>query len=315
MKKTLMILTMAAMTTATNADPDWSKVDAQSFKIFYPGVSSWGFLTSPDHGTGEKPVMKNKKSCSQCHISKKGEYDISADKIISGTMNMTESGAPLEPKPLKGMPGYVDINVKAAYDDEYVYLSINWPSAGTSFKDASLADQGLADKLSVQLTNGSIKSFGKSGCFITCHDSLKDMPGDDGSGKKLYAAFTEKKGKKMPEKLLNNLISKGRIIDQWVVSFKGADLAIEDQYILQDRMVDDNNLEASGSFADGGYTVNFKRKLNTGDSGDVVFTAGKKIDLSIAIHENKLSSRFHYTSFPISVGLGAKKVDISAVKL
>jgi len=294
------------------AAPDWSAIEKSKVTIFYPGVASWDMLKTDDHGTGAKAVAKNKKSCAKCHVSKKGEFDIAADDIISGKLTMSETGKTYEPKPREG-EGYMDIQVQAAYDADNVYIKVSWPSAGTSFNDASVAKE-LADRVSLQLANDSLKTFANSGCYVTCHDDLHDMP-EGTEGKKLYAEFAMKKGKAIPEKMLNKYLSSGRVIDQWAVGFNGAELVTTDEYILQDRIADTNNLTTTGSYADGEYSVTFTRSLTAAEQGDISFEAGEIVNISIAIHENKASSRFHYTSFPFALGLDAKKADISAVKL
>ena len=314
--KRLLVLSLGGCiglsATTLLAEPDWSAVEKHTVTIFYPGVTSWEMLQDKDHGTGAKPVTKNKKSCAKCHVSKKGEFDIAADEIISGELTMSDSGKPFETKPREGA-GYMDIQLQAAYDADNVYFRVSWPSAGVSFNDAAVAEQDLADRLSLQFANASLKTFTKSGCYVTCHDDMKDMPNDQ--GKKLYAEFAFKKGKQIPDKLLNAYLSKGRVIDQWVAAFHGPEVKLTDEYILQDRIADTNNLSATGTYANGEYQVTFTRSLAAAEQGDVTFEVGKLMNVSIAIHENKANSRFHYTSFPVAIGLDAKKADIDATKL
>lgn len=312
----LLLIPLLFCISGLNAqDIDWSKAESKSVTVFYPGVTSWEFLKNKDHGTGAKPVIKDKKSCEACHINKKGKWDIAADDIISGELTMIDSEAPFEPKPKEGMAGYMNIKAQAAYDTDHIYIKLSWPSAGTSFADAAIAEQGLADRVSIQFANKGVKTFIKSGCFITCHADLKDMPKSKGDDKKLYAEFSIKKGKPLPQKMLDMYLSKGRIIDQWVGAFHGSKVVTSDEYILQDRIEDINNVEASGTFANNEYSITFKRQLNTGDTGDIVLKAGGQVNISIAIHEAKSNSRFHYTSFPLSLGLDSKKADLKAMKL
>ena len=308
------VFTAAASTGVVNAaEPDWSSIESQKVTLFYPGVASWELMTRKDHGTGMKPTQKGKKSCEKCHVNKKGEYDIAADKIVAGKLTMSDSGGVYEPNPRTDLTGYMDVQFQAAYDAENVYMKVTWPSAGTSFSDASIAEAGKADRVSIQLADKKVKTFAKFGCYVTCHDDMKDMPED--KGRKLYADFSAKKGKALPQAMLDKLIDKGQIIDQWVAAFHGSEIKLTDEYIASDRQDDNMDISATGGFADGNYSVVFTRPLNTGDKGDVAIPAKGTVSVSIAIHEKNSDSRVHYTSFPVSIGINAKKADVVATKL
>ena len=304
---------LLTFTANLQAEPDWSSIDSQTVTTFWPGVSSWQFLVAEDHGTGVKPVVKNKKSCAKCHVSKKGEFDIAADELVSGELTMSVTEARFEPAPKEGLDGYMDIQVQAAYDDNNVYLKVTWPSAGTSFNDAAVADNGMADRVSIQMATKKVKTFKNFGCYIACHDDMVDMPKD--AGRKLYAEFSMKKGKALPQKMLDTFKSKGMIIDQWIAAFHGNEVKASDEYIISDREADNADVMTTGTYADGNYSVVFTRPLVTTDEGDVQLKDGDTVSISIAIHEKNSNSRFHYTSFPVSVGLGGKKADIVASKL
>ena len=90
-------------------DIDWASIQGKTVKLFYPGVASWEFVRSDDHGTGAIPVRTFKKACADCHVGKSGEMDINADKIISGTLKKSSSKEPFETEPLAGMPGFKDV--------------------------------------------------------------------------------------------------------------------------------------------------------------------------------------------------------------
>lgn len=66
----------------------------------------------------------------------------------------------------------------------------------------------------------------------------------------------------------------------------------------------DNN-EILSSWEDGKYTVIFKRKLNTGNpEDDKIMKLGGTYDFNIAIHDGQTTTRFHYVTFPFTVGIG-----------
>ena len=297
-----LILMIVGSGHARATEIDWGQVDAKTIKTFYPGVASWDFMRDKDHGTGGNVVKKLEKACADCHISKDGSYDIKSDKIISGELNKVDSGDPLEPELLSGMPGFKDVSVQAAYDAENIYLRFQWPGSGAS---TSKED---ADRVSVQIAN-KIKSFKLYGCFISCHDDQTDMPENRGEKVKLYGYFA--KGK--PQDKVDGYLAKGQFLDLWEAYFVGNEVKTEDEYVLESRHEDHNDLSATGSFEGGKYTVVITRKLSTGDKGDIALTDGKSFDMGISIHDNKNKGRKHYTSFPVSVGLSASG-DVTAKK-
>lgn len=296
-------------------DIDWSSVPGKTIKVFYPGQASWDFVRGDDHGTGAAPVRTFKKSCADCHIGQNGEYDINADKIITGALKRSASKDPLEPDPLSGMPGFKDVQVKAAYDANNIYLHFQWQGTGASVADPSLAKDDKADRLSVQFNN-TIKSFALYGCFMTCHDDQTGMPDNRGKKVTLYGYYTRDKGGDMKsESTLDKYLSKGQFVDLWVAYFEGKTVHATDEYILQDRAKDSqNDVSASGSFDNGTYNVVLTRKLDTGDKYDLALQDGKTFHIGIAIHDNKNTGRKHYVSFPLSIGLSTA-ADITAKKL
>ena len=307
----ILILALSNL-SATAAEVDWTKVETKNIKVFYPGVTSWEFLGDQDHGTGAAPVKTLKKACAECHVSDTGEYDINADKIIAGELNMAKSKAPLEPSPIAGAKGFLDVATQAAFDADNVYMRFQWAGSGASVADPSVEQDHKADKISIQIAN-KIKSFSDYGCFITCHADQEGMPENRGEETKLYAYYSRSKGVMQPQDKLNGYLANGQFMDLWEISFVGADVKSEDMHILQDRMDDNNDLTATGSFENGTYTVVIARKLSTGDANDITLTSGEAFSVGIAIHDNKNSGRQHYTSFPLTIGLSTA-ADISAKK-
>ena len=301
----LLAASVIFISSASAGEPDWGQVPAKTVKTFYPGVASWDFMTGKDHGTGGNVVKKLEKGCADCHVAKDGAYDIKADKIISGELKKVASGAPLEQEPLAGMPGFKDVSVQAAYDAENIYLRFQWPGSGASAADPALKE---ADGVSVQIAD-KIKSFSDYGCFITCHDSQTGMPENRGEEKKLAAYYADGK----PQDKLDGYLAKGQFIDLWETLVKGKEVKAKDEYILDSRHEDKNDLTASGGFEGGKYTVVITRKLSTGDKGDIAFKDGKTFSIGISIHDNKNKGRKHYVSFPLSVGLSTAG-DVTAKK-
>lgn len=308
-------LTLLAIPNAQAQDVDWGKVEGKTVKVFYPGVASWEFVRGDDHGTGAVPIRTFKKACADCHVGQSGEYDINADKIIAGTLKKSSSKEPFEPAPLAGMPGFKDVQVKAAYDAQNIYLWFQWQGSGASVADPSLAKDDKADAIAIQLNN-TIKSFALVGCFMTCHNDENGMPENHGDDVKLYGYYIrDDSGALKPQDVVDQYLSKGQFVDLWDAEFAGNSVKAGDEYILQRRNEDaQNDVSATGTYANGTYTVVMSRKLATGDKNDILLADGKTFNMGIAIHDNKNSGRKHYVSFPLSIGLSSP-ADVTAQKL
>lgn len=115
-KQYISSLVLLCLSLSVNAI-DWNKVEAKQVSLFYPGQSSWEWiLTKSDHG-GAKNFRKG-KSCRECHQGE--EKDMG---------NLLVSGKRLEPDPIAGKRGFVDVSVKTAYDDKRFYIQLSWPES------------------------------------------------------------------------------------------------------------------------------------------------------------------------------------------
>src|SRR5215208_933537 len=98
------------------ADPqtiDWSKAPAKSVTLFYPGQSTSDWLQSPEH-KGARQVTQG-RGCLSCHDG--DEKDL-GNKLVKG--------GGIEPTPIPGKNGVIDVAVQAAHDAEYVYFRFQW---------------------------------------------------------------------------------------------------------------------------------------------------------------------------------------------
>ena len=194
MRKTLFAAALAAIAaSAMGADPatiDWSKVPASAVTLFYPGQSSYEWLRN-DHkkGKGAKAVADG-QACVRCH---EGDEQAMGAAIVKG--------GPLEPTPVRGKQGHIDLKVQAAYDDRNAYLRFQWRTnadrAGTAYPSYRFdgkewksyggpkLDQDVRegkepavyeDRLSLMLDDGKVPGFARQGCWLTCHDGSRDMP-------------------------------------------------------------------------------------------------------------------------------------------
>ena len=311
------------------ADVNWGSIQPHKVKLFYPGVASWEFVNSKDHGVGRVPVSKRKKACPECHIDKVGNLDVKAAEIVNGSLSMKASKKAFEPNPVEGKPGFLDADLQAAYDNENIYLRLQWSSAGKSWTGG---DSGVPDRVAIQLNSGQ-DEFSKYGCFVTCHPDQNSMPDSaekDKVGKhqyyskqkredvRLYAFYTRTEGGAWADmkdsKGIDELLKNGGLIDLWEATFKTKGTDIADGWVLEDRDADHKDVEGSGEWDNGKYTVTLKRKLNTSDIKDVELKEGSAVTIGIAIHDDKAKLRRHYVSYPVSIGLGAEGM-VKAVKI
>jgi hypothetical protein len=76
---------------------------------------------------------------------------------------------------------------------------------------------------------------------------------------------------------------------------------------------DNNNVQSD--WTDGVWTVVWARKLNTGHpEDDKAIEEGKAYTFGFAIHDDNVTTRFHFVGFPRSIGFGTEG-DITATKL
>lgn len=178
-----------AATSVLAAGPDWSKVPVKTVKLFYPGQSGSQWLRSPEHKMGNRQVPAG-RPCLDCH---------EADETDMG--NAIVKGGRLEPNPIDGKPGTLDIAIQAAYDSTNAYLRFQWktrnpypgeahphlrfdgkawvPHGGPRL-DADVRDGRqpalYEDRLALMIDDGKVENFAVHGCWVTCHDGMRDMP-------------------------------------------------------------------------------------------------------------------------------------------
>jgi hypothetical protein len=75
------------------------------------------------------------------------------------------------------------------------------------------------------------------------------------------------------------------------------------------------DIQASGVWRNGRWTVDLKRKLKTGNPDDKVLEPGKVYDIGFSVFEDKVSNRRHHVTLPpLTLGLEVD-ADIKAVKV
>jgi len=187
----VLALSAVATTPVIAADPatiDWSKIPTTNLTLFYPGQSSYEWLRSSAHpGSG---VVQSGGACLSCH---QGKENAMGDKIVKG--------GPLEPIPVKGKVGTVDLRFHAAYDAKNAYLRFQWktqlPDPGTEHQYLRFdgkewkvygypkldkvvqdgAQPGIYEsRMTIMIDDGKVPQFAQQGCWLTCHEGQRDMP-------------------------------------------------------------------------------------------------------------------------------------------
>jgi hypothetical protein len=144
-----------------------------------------------DHkgGKGAKAV-EGGTTCIKCH---EGEEKALGDKLVLA--------GPLEPTPVKGKNGSIDLKVQVAYDAKVAYFRFQWktqnaypgtehqylPFDGKEWKVYGypkldkVVQEGkqpgiYEDRMNIMIDDGKVPGFSRQGCWLTCHDGQRDMP-------------------------------------------------------------------------------------------------------------------------------------------
>jgi hypothetical protein len=129
-------------------------------------------------------------SCVTCH---NGQEQKLGDKLVKANK--------LEPAPVEGKNGSVQLSLQVAYDKENAYFRFQWktrnPYPGEAYPFLRFdgkewkpyGNQRLAgavrkgeqpavyeDRLSIMLDDGSVPNFANQGCWQTCHNGMRDAP-------------------------------------------------------------------------------------------------------------------------------------------
>lgn len=195
MRKFALLMGVAAFgmaAPALAADPaaiDWSKIPATTLTLFYPGQSSYEWLRSADHKKAQKETIEG-QACISCH---KGEEKKLGEKLVKD--------GDLEPMPVKGKAGSVDLLVQVAYDAKNAFFRMQWKTQnagpgteypyyrfdGKTWKQYGFPklDQAVQDgeqpgiyedRMSMMIDDGKVPLFAQQGCWLTCHTGERDMP-------------------------------------------------------------------------------------------------------------------------------------------
>ena len=273
-----------ACTVAGAAQPDWSKVPARKITAFYPGASPLEWVTKGTEHGGARAMRKG-ETCASCHDAEAADM---GKKMVSGQK--------LEPTPPKGKAGSIPVSVQAAHDGTNLYLRFQWkqpPASGGAKMDAE-----NAVKLAFMLEDNKVELANLAGCWATCHEDSRTMPGAKDDKKTKYVA--------------GGSVASGKYYDlvQWKSKGKPTD-----GHVAEARVAEGGSalVSAEGKLAGDTWTVTFTRKL-VGGAGDVALVSGKTYNFGFAIHDDHAGGRFHHVSLGYTLGIDAK-ADITAAKM
>jgi hypothetical protein len=368
-------------------------------------------------------------SCATCHSGQ--ELKLGSKLVMAN---------PLEPTPISGKNGVVYVNVQVAYNDENAYFRFAWRTQANRPGDAypyyrfdgkewkPYGNQRLAaavrkgeqppiyeDRLTMMIDDGSVAGFANQGCWLTCHNGERDMPGQPTAAavkanpmlaaikrndvrKYLPSTRTDAlaawdTGRSLAE--IEKIKASGGILDliQWRAHRSGPVGMADDGYVLEWRNFDagknmfasnlnaktgqpnymynagkvgsrartdatlrspgaplvpgDNavpfdpkagwkagdllpqyfesrgiaagsaadNKNVRGLWRDGAWTVEWVRPRNLKNADDKALQDGKVYNFGFAVHDDNMTSRGHFVSFPVTVGFGAKaSIEATRVK-
>jgi len=173
---------------AERATIDWSNVPTKAVPLFFPGQSSYQWLRSSEHKRADRKTQKG-DSCVSCHEDEEQEI---GELIVSGQR--------LEPHPIEGKQAVIDLAVQAAHDSDNLYLRFQWKTRnsfpgtahphwrfdGKEWKalgwpqlHKKVWGEGqpaiYEDRLSMMIDDGSVPMFAEQGCWLSCHNGMRDM--------------------------------------------------------------------------------------------------------------------------------------------
>lgn len=266
-----------------HAAPDWSKAAKRDIQVFHAGVTPIEWIMKKSDHSGRTGINKG-ESCVGCH-EEKGGLNFDMKRL---------AGKELEPV---GAPKTMNfpVTVQAAYDKENLYMRLTFKAPADSAAGAPREDKSPKHevKAAIMLAGDKVPQAALVGCWATCHNDVRSMPGADAEKKKYVS---------------NANVAGGVYYDyiQWKSGEGGKGATQVDGHVAAARVNKGGQalVKAEGESKGGVYTVTFTRKLSGGE-GDLALAEGQVIPFGVAIHTDKTVYRFHHVSLGYTLGLGA----------
>jgi hypothetical protein len=170
------------------ATVNWVNVPTKTLTLFYPGQSSYQWLRSSDHPGVQ--VVTGGGACLTCH---KGSEEKLGNKLVKANK--------LEPTPVEGKNGAIQLSIQVAYDNENAYFRAQWKTWNNHAGEAhqfvrfdgkewktygfpkldAVVQKGeqpgiYEDRFSIMIDDGGVPGFANQGCWLTCHTGARDNP-------------------------------------------------------------------------------------------------------------------------------------------
>ena len=170
------------------ATVNWVSVPTKTLTLFYPGQSSYQWLRSSDHPGAQ--VVTGGGACLTCH---KGSEEKLGNKLVKANK--------LEPTPVEGKNGAIQLSIQVAYDNENAYFRAQWKTRNNHAGEAhqfvrfdgkewktygfpkldAVVQKGeqpgiYEDRFSIMIDDGGVPGFANQGCWLTCHNGARDNP-------------------------------------------------------------------------------------------------------------------------------------------
>jgi len=263
---------------------DWSKAQAHTVKVFYPGQAAieW-VLNKPDHSSASD-IMDKKRACAKCHMGDANEIGAA---IVAGK-GVGVSKTVMEPSPPPGKVGFIPVTVQALHDGKKIFFRFEWvpPKIGNTKLDP---------KNEVKLTmmfdgGGTVEGSDLWGCWGTCHADLRTMKDVKDDKKTKYITGADLGSGKFMD-LIQYRSGKGQApVDGWIDS---------ERHMSGGKAL----LKAEGKKEGNKWVVIFERTLAGGGKGDHAITADKVYNFGFALHEDFTNARYHFVSLGYQFGL------------
>lgn len=293
---------LMAASAAQAAAPDWSKIEGKDITLFYPAQMSWeAVLTQGDHSGASK--FREGKDCRACHEN---------EERASGGVLVAEPD--LEPDPIKGKSGFLDMNVKFARDAERMYVHVAFKPGKQP--DAAM-DKIFETKVAMMIDDGKIAEATRAGCWATCHDNMTRMRS---SGEKDITKYLARSRVNMsrqggdavkPAAEIEKMRASGEYMEYWQARLRpGQAVDVADGTVLEKRAEHTGPIvEAEATQADDAWAVTFSRKLTGAGDFTKDFVPGKTYTIGFSVHAGHTAHRFHYVSLEKTLVLDAGKAD------
>jgi hypothetical protein len=170
------------------ATVNWNSVPTKTLTLFYPAQSSYQWLRSADHPGAQ--VVTGGGACLTCH---KDTEEKLGNKLVKANK--------LEPTPVEGKNGVIQLSFQVAYDKENAYFRAQWKTRNNYAGDAhpfvrfdgkewktygfpkldAVVQKGeqpgiYEDRFSIMIDDGGVPEFANQGCWLTCHNGARDNP-------------------------------------------------------------------------------------------------------------------------------------------